>query len=59
MNTNKFALYATIIGAFGGIAAFLTYLQNRKGEKLKSDVLMLDKQIKQLELTSKKNQINV
>jgi len=43
-----------LFGAAGGIAAFLTYLENRKERKERAEVLHLDKQIKALQLSKMK-----
>jgi len=43
-----------VAAALGGVAALLTYIEMRKTSKLKNEVLMLDYEIKQLELITKK-----
>lgn len=51
MKTGQFAIILTILGALGGAAALLTYLESRKERALREQVLNLDKQLKQLELS--------
>ena len=43
------------VSALGGIALFLGYLHQRRHSKLQEEVMMLDKQIKEIELERKKN----
>ena len=45
----------TALFALGGLSAFLVYLDNKKHSKLKSEVMNLEKQIKQLELAKMQN----
>jgi uncharacterized membrane protein YciS (DUF1049 family) len=49
----KFILAALF--ALGGLSAFLVYLDNKKHSKLRSEVMDLEKQIKELELQKLKN----
>lgn len=42
------------VSALGGIALFLGYLHQRRHSKLQEEVMMLDKQIKEIELEKKK-----
>jgi|LakMenEpi13Oct10_1017325.scaffolds.fasta_scaffold66876_1 hypothetical protein len=49
----KFIL--TALFALGGLSAFLVYLDNKKHSKLKTEVMHLEKEIKQLELEQMKN----
>ena len=49
----KFIL--TALFALGGLSAFLVYLDNKKHSKLKTEVMNLEKEIKQLELERMKN----
>lgn len=43
------------IAALSGIVAVFAYLDNKKHQNIKSEILNLDKQIKELELYHKKN----
>lgn len=43
------------VSALGGIALFMGYLHDRKHSKLREEILLLDKEIKQIELERKKN----
>lgn len=45
----------TALFALGGLSAFLVYLDNKKHSKLKTEVMNLEKQIKELELERMKN----
>ena len=45
---------AIFIG-LGGLAAFLVYLEDRKHKKIKEDILVLDKNIKELTLRNLQN----
>lgn len=58
MSTNQIVIIATVLGALGGVAGFLGYLENRKTRALKEEVMNLDKQIKQLELAKSKGQLS-
>lgn len=61
LNTN--AKYNTI-GLLGGIAGlivagitFLSWLENREHKDVKADLLILDREIKQLQLEKEKSQV--
>jgi hypothetical protein len=43
------------LAALGGLVAFLGYLNSRKHNKIKEEIALLDRTIKQLELTEKLN----
>lgn len=49
----KFLLSALF--ALGGLSAFLVYLDAKKHSKLKGEVMDLEKQIKELQLSSMRN----
>ncbi len=43
------------LAALGGITAFIGYMHSRKHNKIKEEVALLDKAIKELELHEKRN----
>ena len=43
------------LAALGGITAFIGYMHSRKHNKIKEEVALLDKAIKELELRDKMN----
>lgn len=50
----KIALLFAAIAAVGGLTALLLYSTRKKNAKLQSEILQLDKEIKQLQLSSMK-----
>ncbi len=55
MKTHTLAVIATLLGALGGAAAFMTYLESKSERGLRVQVLGLDKQLKELELSKATN----
>jgi heme O synthase-like polyprenyltransferase len=45
------------LAALGGITAFIGYMNSRKHTKIKEEIALLDKAIKELDLKEKKNGI--
>jgi hypothetical protein len=43
------------LAALGGITAFIGYMNSRKHTKIKEEIALLDKAIKELDLKEKKN----
>lgn len=52
---SRIKLMLTLLAALGGITAFLIYIERKKHRKMESDVLALDKNIKELQLQRLKN----
>jgi heme O synthase-like polyprenyltransferase len=58
INDKQSKMINIIIGglaALGGITAFIGYMNSRKHTKIKEEIALLDKAIKELELTEKMN----
>lgn len=58
INDKQSKLINFIIGglaALGGITAFIGYMNSRKHQKIKEEIALLDKSIKELELQEKVN----
>ena len=58
INDKQSKMINIIIGglaALGGITAFIGYMNSRKHTKIKEEIALLDKAIKELELTEKIN----
>jgi hypothetical protein len=51
-------LLIAAISALGGIALFMGYIHTKRHSKLQDEILLLDKEIKTLELANKKKQAN-
>lgn len=54
---NELLILFGALGAISGVVALFTYLEQRKQRKLKEEIAYLDKEIKQLELVKRKNEI--
>ncbi len=52
-------IVVTVLAAAGGFAALATYLENRKSRVIRERVLALDKEIKELELSSLRSKMAV
>jgi hypothetical protein len=46
-----------LVGALGALSIFLSYINQRKHNKIKEELLNLDKQIKVLEIQEKTNNL--
>lgn len=45
------------VGIIGMVVSVLVYLENKKHSKIKGDIIMLDKQIKELDLQLKQDEL--
>lgn len=55
MDNKKVLIWVSIAGALSGVVALISYLENRKKNKLQQEIYGLDKQIKMLDLEARLN----
>tara|TARA_R110000868_G_scaffold317256_1_gene578056 strand:+ start:681 stop:875 length:195 start_codon:yes stop_codon:yes gene_type:complete len=49
---NKLQLISTVVTVLGAFVAIYVYIDSKQGSKQKADILVLEKQVKELELAN-------